>query len=137
MPATLDSISAQLSELLEVLKAAQTVAPRPAYENPEITDPQTVTADGKTFNADGSIWDHDWRTGGPQPVAYGYFSQAKDPATYAALEAKFGATFTEWFAAQDKWTVYAGNPRTYVEAGDLNWITLTQFVLKRRTRHVQ
>ena len=134
--ATLESLEAKLDKLIEALRDRGSLGPAPAYENPPIAAEEAVV-DGKTVNRDGSIWDFDWSTNKPQPMVYGYFSEAKDPATYAAIVAKFGGVFLEWHAKKNPWTIYAGDPKAYMDTGAANWITLVNYVLVPRGIHVQ
>lgn len=142
--ATLESLELRLKELIDTLRATGTLGPRPAYENPPITEAEAII-DEKTVNKDGSIWTWDETTNGrttePQKIAvrlsYGYFSEAKDPATYAAIVERFGDTFLRWHAKQNKWTLYAGDPKAYMDTGAANWITLVSYVLVPRGIHVQ
>ena len=134
--ATIESLEAKIDKLIETLRDRGSLGPAPAYENPPIAAEEAVV-DGKTVNRDGSIWDFDWSTNKPQPMVYGYFSEAKDPATYAAIVEKFGDKFLEWHAGKNPWTIYAGDPKAYMDTGAANWVTLMNHVLVPRGIHVQ
>ncbi|MDQ5980473.1 MAG: hypothetical protein QG602_3450 [Verrucomicrobiota bacterium] len=136
--ATLETLEAQLAEILKQIAAIKdapppAAAPKFAYETP-VLDVSQVVPDGKTVNRDGSVWavdDGRWsgKKGAPVMVSYGYHSEAKDPALWAKIKATLGPeAFARWEKRRDPWALYKVDLREYLSSGAENMITLSYFL---------
>ena len=123
------SLKAAVAEL-EGAAGAPAAGPLKAYERPEMSaDDPDLIKDGVTHNKDGAVWivpQSSFSPGtpppgpaAPMPIAYGYYSEKKNPEFFAVLRKIYDTPGGTWPMLElqfktNPYAIYRTDPKTLV-----------------------